>query len=80
MIKYSTIKNWTGKGALLVSEQPISIQEGDNYISKGFSGDNVFTAQKGSKIIARKVLAVSHDLEWGKTGNNTLDELPKLDF
>jgi len=80
MIEYSTIKNWTGKGVLLVSTMPISIHEGDNYIAEGLSGDNVFTCPPNSNKVARKVIAVSYDLDWGKTGNNTLDKLPKLDF
>lgn len=80
MTEYITIKNWTGKGRLLVSKDPMLIQEGDNYISSGFSGKNIFTANKGANIKSQKVIAISHDLKWGKSGNNTVELLPKLDI
>lgn len=78
-MEYLRIENWTGKGHLLVTKTPVAIQVGENYIGRGFAGDNVFTAQSKS-IIACKVIAVSKDLEWGITGNNTLNALPKIEF
>lgn len=71
------IQNWTGEGTLIVTSEPVDLTKGDNYISTGFSGKNVFTHDGKATRIAVKVLKVSKDLVWGKSGNNTLHLLEK---
>ncbi len=71
------IENWTGQGTLIVTTEPVNLTKGDNYISTGFSGDNVFTFDGKSPRVSFKVLKVSKDLVWGKSGNNTLHLLKK---
>ena len=71
-----------GSGYLLISKNPVEIACGDNYISSGFAGKNVFqfTGEKqylyGTTKV--KVYAVTPDLKWNRSGNNSLNELPKI--
>jgi len=71
------IENWTGQGTLIVTSKPVTLAKGDNYVSTGFGGDNVFTFDGKTLCSAVKVLKVSRDLVWGKSGNNTLHLLEK---
>lgn len=75
--KVEWIENWTGPGFLLVTQDAGPIKKGENYIAKGFSGENVFTATK-DLVGKKKVVGRTADLEWGKTGNNTINDLPIL--
>jgi len=81
-VNYSTVENWSGgPGLLLISDVPVELKEGDNYVSQGISGlENIFSYGSKDARKARKVLAVSLNFEWNYSGNNTLKKLPKLDF
>ena len=80
-MEYIAIENWSGgTGKLLVTKSKVKIKKGDNYISNGFSGENVFSWQGENEHIATKVIAITPDLVWCWSGNNRLSELPKLEF
>ena len=80
-VRYSTVENWSGgPGLLLISDVPVELKNGDNYVSQGLFGENIFCYSSTEPRKARKVLAVSINFDWGFTGNNTLEKLPKLDF
>lgn len=74
------IENWTGgKGSVLVTKQHVSLKEGDNYISEGLSGQNIFTCYgKDVGRMAQKIIAKTPDLDWQKSGNNTLMRLQSI--
>lgn len=80
-MEFVLIPNWTGPGKILHTKQPVRLKLGDNYIGIGLSGENIFTySDSDVDRLERKVVAISSDLIWGKTGNQTLSKLPVIDL
>lgn len=80
------IDNWSGLGGkLIITNEKVLLKNGDNYISTGMSGNqNIFTFgllyPEPTPRTEFKVVAVTSDLKWGYSGNNTLHKLPIIDL
>lgn len=75
-------ENWSGgPGKILHTKHAVYLAEGDNYIGYGISGENIFTCYgKDVGRYERKVVARTENLKWMYSGNNTLKNLPIINF